>query len=69
MSGNSATGTLSGLSNGSLTFGPPDSGLVLTLAPFYKGDQGEKGDPGIIVSPTPPLNPQINDLWLQIPGP
>lgn len=62
-----ATATLTGLSSGSLTFGPPDSGLVLTLAPFLKGDKGDKGDPGIIVSPTPPANPQINDLWLQIP--
>jgi hypothetical protein len=32
-----------------------------------QGPQGPKGDPGIIVSPTPPPNPQINDLWLQIP--
>ena len=31
--------------------------------------RGATGDPGITVSATPPLNPQINDLWLQIPGP
>ena len=31
--------------------------------------RGPTGNPGITVSPTPPSNPQINDLWLQIPGP
>lgn len=39
-----ATATLTGLSSGSLTFGPLDSGLVLTLAPFFKGEKGDKGD-------------------------
>jgi hypothetical protein len=31
------------------------------------GPQGPRGNPGITVSSTPPLNPQVNDLWLQIP--
>ena len=41
-----ATATLTGLSNGSLTFGLPNAGLVLTLAPFFKGDKGDPGTPG-----------------------
>lgn len=32
-----------------------------------QGDAGEQGAPGITVSTTAPLNPQINDLWLQLP--
>ena len=31
--------------------------------------RGPSGNTGITVSPTPPSNPRINDLWLQIPGP
>jgi hypothetical protein len=27
---------------------------------------GPQGDPGITVAPTPPVNPQLNQLWLQI---
>jgi hypothetical protein len=30
------------------------------------GPQGPVGDPGITVSSTPPANPQLNQLWLQI---
>ena len=51
----------------------PEGGIELlevgVQGPPGVGPKGDKGDPGITVSPTPPLNPQINDLWLQIPGP
>lgn len=30
------------------------------------GAKGDKGDPGIIVSATPPADPQENDLWVDI---
>jgi hypothetical protein len=42
---------------------PPDE-LVVTL---FEAERGPKGDPGITVSSTPPENPSINDLWLQLP--
>lgn len=29
--------------------------------------KGVKGDPGIHISATPPVNPQVNDLWIQLP--
>lgn len=29
-----------------------------------RGLKGDTGDPGIIVSPTPPANPRIGQLWL-----
>lgn len=29
---------------------------------------GPQGDPGITVSPTPPEDPALNDLWLAAPG-
>ena len=49
----------------------PDGVEVVEVAvqqgPPGVGPQGPKGDPGITVSATPPPNPQINDLWLQIP--
>lgn len=32
-----------------------------------QGIQGPQGNPGITVSTTPPSNPAINDLWLQLP--
>jgi hypothetical protein len=31
------------------------------------GPAGPQGDPGITVSSTAPSNPQVNDLWLEIP--
>lgn len=37
------------------------------ISAFRVGPQGPKGDPGdtgIIVSPTPPDNPHIGQLWL-----
>ena len=36
---------------------------------YTAGPQGPRGNPGIYVAPTPPENPEINDLWLQLPGP
>lgn len=35
--------------------------------PGAQGPTGPQGDPGITVSSTPPSNPQVNDLWLEIP--
>lgn len=32
-----------------------------------QGPQGPQGDPGITVAHDPPADPQINDLWVQIP--
>lgn len=37
--------------------------VVVTLV-----SKGIKGAPGINVSTTPPENPQINDLWVQLPS-
>jgi hypothetical protein len=49
----------------------PDGIEVVEVAvqqgPPGVGPQGPQGNPGIIVSATPPSNPQINDLWLQVP--
>lgn len=39
-------------------------GNVILVAGSLRGPQG---NPGITVSSTPPANPQLNDLWLQIP--
>lgn len=30
------------------------------------GLTGAKGDSGIFISPTPPMSPAVNDLWLDI---
>lgn len=35
--------------------------------PGRKGEPGDTGNPGIIVSATPPASPQENDLWVVIP--
>lgn len=40
---------------------------VLVTEGGRAGPPGTPGKPGIIVSPTPPSNPSINDLWLEIP--
>ena len=46
----------------------PVVGSVVTGAKGDKGDQGIQGDPGTIVavSTTPPSNPQVGDLWVDI---
>lgn len=42
---------------------PIDTPVLVTEG----GKEGPPGKPGITVSSTPPLNPAINDLWLEIP--
>lgn len=37
--------------------------VVVTLV-----SKGLKGDPGMTISSEPPANPQINDLWIQLPS-
>ncbi len=36
------------------------------IAGGMPGEKGDTGDPGIIVSATPPPDPEENDLWLDI---
>ena len=50
---------------GTVTVREPQTPDIIRIV--AQGPQGPKGDPGITVSATPPPNPQINDLWLQIP--
>jgi hypothetical protein len=38
--------TLSAPAQGSIAFAPATAGLTLQLAPFFKGEKGEKGDAG-----------------------
>lgn len=41
---------------------------ILVTEGGREGPPGTPGKPGITVSPTPPSNPSINDLWLEIPA-
>lgn len=52
----------------SVTNGQPVTGTIVTGAKGDKGDQGVQGEPGTIVavSTTPPENPQLGDLWVDI---
>lgn len=50
---------------GTVAVREPQAPQVLTIV--AQGPQGPQGKAGITVSSTPPPNPQINDLWLQIP--
>jgi hypothetical protein len=51
-----------------VTEGTPVTGNVVTGAKGDTGDTGPQGDPGTIVavSTTPPVDPQVGDLWVDI---
>ncbi len=51
-----------------VTSNQPINASVVTGAKGDKGDTGDQGEPGTIVavSTTPPVSPQVGDLWVDI---
>jgi hypothetical protein len=56
--------TVNHVSSGNIQTDISSGKMFIFLPP---GEKGDTGDSGIIVSSTQPSNPDLNDLWLDIP--